>query len=119
MYTCKYWLVNKICSDSSKFVNAEIELSGADNETRIGVPEFVGEAKVTGAALDSVRFDLKVFAEIEFSGTDNETRIVVPRIIGEGKVTSAVLDSPCFNLKVLVTVWPILSGKTQHFSCGS
>ena len=37
-------------------MNAEIEFSGADYETRI-VVEFV-EAKVTGTALDSVWFDL-------------------------------------------------------------
>ena len=36
-------------------MNAEIEFSGADNEIRIVV-----EAKVTRAALDFVRFDLKV-----------------------------------------------------------
>ena len=52
--------MNKICYDSSKFVNAEIEFSGADNETRIVLTRIRGKAKVAGAALDFVRFDLKV-----------------------------------------------------------
>ena len=54
--------MNKICYDSSKFVNAEIEFSGADNETRIVVTRIRGSesSKVTGAALDFGRFDLKV-----------------------------------------------------------
>ena len=47
--------MNRICYDSSKFVNAEIEFSGADNETRIVVTRIR-----TGAALDFGRFDLKV-----------------------------------------------------------
>ena len=41
-YICKFWLMNKICYDSSKFVNAEIEFSGADNETRIVVTRIRG-----------------------------------------------------------------------------
>ena len=32
---CKFWLMNKIRYDSSKFVNAEIEFSGADNEPEL------------------------------------------------------------------------------------
>ena len=41
-YMCKFWLMNKIRYDSSKFVNAEIESSGADNETRIVVTRIRG-----------------------------------------------------------------------------
>ena len=41
-YMCKFWLMNKIPNDSSKFVNAEIESSGADNETRIVVTRIRG-----------------------------------------------------------------------------
>ena len=51
--------MNKICYDSSKFVNAEIEFSGADNETRIVVTRIRG-SESDRAALDLVRFDLKV-----------------------------------------------------------
>ena len=47
--------MNKICYDSSKFVNAKIEFSGADNETRIVVTRIRGRT-----ALDFGRFDLKV-----------------------------------------------------------
>ena len=52
--------MNTICYDSSKFVNAEFEFSGADNETRIVVTRIRGSEKLTGAALDFGRFDLKV-----------------------------------------------------------
>ena len=45
--------MNTICYDSSKFVNAEIEFSGADNETRIVV------TRIHGSESDR-RFDLKV-----------------------------------------------------------
>ena len=41
-YICKFWLMNKICNDSSKVVNAEIEFSGADNESRIVVTRIRG-----------------------------------------------------------------------------
>ena len=41
-YICKFWLMNTICYDSSKFVDAEIEFSGADNETRIVVTRIRG-----------------------------------------------------------------------------
>ena len=43
-YMCKFWLglMNIIRYDSSKFVNAEIESSGADNETRIVVTRIRG-----------------------------------------------------------------------------
>ena len=55
-------LMNKMCYDSSKFVNVEIEFSGADNETRVVVTRIRGSEsdQVTGAAVDFVRFDLKV-----------------------------------------------------------
>ena len=41
-YICKFWLMNKIRNDSMEFVNAEIESSGADNETRIVVIRIRG-----------------------------------------------------------------------------
>ena len=43
--TCKFWLMNKIRYDSSKSVSAEIEFSGADNETRIVVTRIRGSKR--------------------------------------------------------------------------
>ena len=49
MISGKFWLMNTICYDSSKFVNAEIEFSGADNETRIVVTRIRGSESDRGS----------------------------------------------------------------------